>query len=148
MPYLHTWILSFGLDPTWLRVLAVSFSPIEMPEPIRPIHTLGSTLGTLVLQGSAAAAAFGNAVQIGGVGGAAAGGGPAEGEQKVVVLRPETEMDVCARRMGEWPMERVSKREAQRWVCLKNTDLRAGDEWLVYVSPTTKAQMGLDMRDR
>jgi hypothetical protein len=47
-------------------------------------------------------------------------------------------------RMGNWGFVACGTDEVQRWVVRKNTDLRAGDRWLLYVSPTTRQRRGLE----
>ena len=55
---------------------------------------------------------------------------------------PETELDRAARRNKGW-LEKRKRSEVEGLVSLRNTDLRAGDEWLVYVSPAVKKRMGV-----
>jgi hypothetical protein len=166
--WLRNWILSFGLDPTRLRVLAVSFSNLEMSEPLRALHThtLGSTLTTIMLAPNGPAVFGGGASNSivtttagdgsdllgmsalsGFLNTSGDGGTIADGKQMTTTLLPESDFDVCARRMEPW-LERADKREVLRWVVLKNTDLRAGDQWLMFVSPTTKIQSRLLDRER
>jgi hypothetical protein len=181
--WVRNWILSFGLDASRLRVLAISFSNLEMSEPLRALHThtLGSTLTTIMLAPNGHAFAAGNASGLGhggdalqlqhggadsssGAGDASglfdisamtgstsgSGGGimfDRDGKQIKKLVLPESDFDVCARRMAPW-LERAGKRDVLRWVVLKNTDLRAGDQWLLYVSPTTMNQARLLDRDR
>jgi hypothetical protein len=44
--------------------------------------------------------------------------------------------DAVAKTTG-W-LEPKKRREVRQLICLKNTDLRAGNDWLVYVSPAEK----------
>jgi hypothetical protein len=45
--------------------------------------------------------------------------------------------------MGEWGFVPCDAREVERWMVRKNTDLRAGDRWLLFVSPPTRQRRGL-----
>lgn len=43
-------------------------------------------------------------------------------------------------RMNGWGFVPAGEAEVDRWVVRKNTDLRAGKRWLIYVSPSTRQQ--------
>ena len=55
---------------------------------------------------------------------------------------PETELDRTVHRNKGW-LEKRKRSDVESLVSLRNTDLRAGDEWLVYVSPAVKKRMGV-----
>jgi hypothetical protein len=55
---------------------------------------------------------------------------------------PETELERAAGRNRGW-LEKRKRSAVEGLVALRNTDLRAGDEWLVYVSPAVKKRMGI-----
>jgi hypothetical protein len=57
----------------------------------------------------------------------------------------EDDYEIVAAKMQGW-MEPRRKSEVETWLSLKNTDLRASEKWLVYVSPTMKKKLG--MRER
>jgi hypothetical protein len=46
-------------------------------------------------------------------------------------------------RLGGW-LEVASQREVKEWIVLKNTDLRAGEMWFMYVSRAAKRVRALD----
>jgi hypothetical protein len=48
----------------------------------------------------------------------------------------EQEVEEMEARMNPW-LVRASRREVEKWVVVKNTDLRAG-RWLLYVCPSTR----------
>lgn len=56
----------------------------------------------------------------------------------------ETEYDIAANKTKGW-MEKRKRSEVENIVSLRNTDLRAGDDWLVYVSPAVKKRMARRM---
>ena len=39
-------------------------------------------------------------------------------------------------------MEKRKRSDVENIVALRNTDLRAGDDWLIYISPAVKKRMG------
>lgn len=57
---------------------------------------------------------------------------------------PETEFDKAVVRNKGW-LEKRKRSDVEKLVALRNTDLRAGDEWLVYVSPAVKKRMGVKL---
>jgi hypothetical protein len=148
--YLSTWFSNLGLDFPLLKIIAVSFSLpgndqkpriISIPPPPMQFHiptnlpVLGSHWpGTPVPAGS--------------------GHGHAQththaqaqhGHVRVDSLRdevePESEFERAVGRTKGW-LEKRKRSEVEGLVALRNTDLRAGDEWLVYVSPAMKKRMG------
>lgn len=54
---------------------------------------------------------------------------------------PESEFDVAAVKNRSW-LEKRKRSDVDGLVSLRNTDLRSGDDWLVYVSPAVKKRMG------
>lgn len=57
---------------------------------------------------------------------------------------PESEFDTAATKTKSW-MEKRKRNDVENLVSLRNTDLRAGDDWLVYVSPAVKKRMARRM---
>jgi hypothetical protein len=57
---------------------------------------------------------------------------------------PETDLERAVVRTKGW-LEKRKRGEVERLVSTRNTDLRAGDEWLVYVSPAVKKRMGVKL---
>jgi len=53
------------------------------------------------------------------------------------------QMSLIVARLGGW-LEVASQREVKDWIVLKNTDLRAGEMWLMYVSRAAKRVRALD----
>lgn len=53
---------------------------------------------------------------------------------------PEGEFDRAVASTKGW-LEKRKRSEVENIVALANTDLRAGDEWLVYISPAMKKRL-------
>lgn len=74
------------------------------------------------------------------------GGGQQLGHVRVDSAReevpPETEFEKAMGRNKGW-LEKRKRSEVEELVALSNTDLRAGEDWLVYVSPAVKKRMGI-----
>ena len=49
-------------------------------------------------------------------------------------------------RMSSWGFSAATPDEVDRWIVRKNTDLRAGRRWLLFVSGATRQRAGLGMR--
>ena len=47
------------------------------------------------------------------------------------------ELELLRERMQTW-MGFVEKHEVERWIVVRNTDLRAGSQWLLFVDPSTR----------
>ncbi len=56
----------------------------------------------------------------------------------------DAEFEKAVGRCGGW-LERRGRGEVEQLVMLRNTDLRAGDEWLVFVTPAVRKKMGRTM---
>lgn len=52
----------------------------------------------------------------------------------------EGEFERAVTRTKGW-LEKRKRSDVESLVALRNTDLRAGDEWLVYVSPAVKRRL-------
>ena len=155
--YLSRWFANLGLDFPSLKIIAVSFSSphddrkpriISIPPPPTQYHlptnlpVLGSHwpggVGTPSVTTPPAVVASGTVGQLGG----AMGHGHVRVDSAREEVVPETELDRAARRNKGW-LEKRKRSEVEGLVSLRNTDLRAGDEWLVYVSPAVKKRMGV-----
>jgi len=55
---------------------------------------------------------------------------------------PESEFDLAAVRNRTW-LEKRKRNDLEGLITLQNTDLRAGDDWLVFISPAVKKRMGI-----
>jgi len=53
----------------------------------------------------------------------------------------EGEFEKAVTRTRGW-LEKRKRADVEGLVALRNTDLRAGDDWLVYISPAVKKRMG------
>lgn len=84
----------------------------------------------------------------GGGGQLGSGAGYGHGHVRVDSARdevvPETDLEKAVVRTKGW-LEKRKRSEVERLVSTRNTDLRAGDEWLVYVSPAVKKRMGVKL---
>lgn len=134
------WFTSLGLDFPTLKIIAISFGPpTEKPVPSIPPAFHIPLLSVAVLGSHWPQAT------ISGPGFTPAGGaspmGRIELEKEEVV---ETEYDVAANKTKGW-MEKRKRNEVENIMSLRNTDLRAGDDWLVYVSPAVKKRMARRM---
>lgn len=165
-PYLSRWFANLGLDFPSLKIIAVSVSQagddtksriISIPPPPVPAQfhlptnlppLLGSQWPAGVLTPSVVTPpAVAPAPIVPGAGLLTANAGHAQGQGHVRVdsareVVPETEFDMAVGRTKGW-MEKRKRSDVETLVSLRNTDLRAGDEWLVYVSPAVKKRMGI-----
>jgi len=56
----------------------------------------------------------------------------------------DSEFEIAASKTKGW-LEKRKRSEVDNLVSIRNTDLRAGDDWLVYVSPAVKKRMARRM---
>ncbi|KAE9982183.1 hypothetical protein EG328_011095 [Venturia inaequalis] len=138
--HVKNWFTSLGLDFPTLKIIAVSFGPpAEKPVPSIPPAFHIPPLPVAVLGSHWPQAT------ISGPGFTPAGGASPIGRIEIDKEEAlETEYDTAAKKTKGW-MEKRKRNEVENLVSLRNTDLRAGDDWLVYVSPAVKKRMARRM---
>jgi hypothetical protein len=57
---------------------------------------------------------------------------------------PEGELERAVTKTTGW-LEKRKRADVESLVALRNTDLRAGEDWLVYVSPAVKKRLARRM---
>jgi hypothetical protein len=164
--YLRNWITSFGLDPSRVKVLAVSLSlprknpdlhqhhqhhygngsahltavpvvgstgayVLTVPVNLPGIHNAGGANNTAGVVATSNSTNAGTVIQV--------DVNMADAKKQMIV---ESDFDIAARQMEGW-LERRPRKDVAKLVALTNTDLRANDLWLVYVSPAMKQKVGL-----
>ncbi|KIW01228.1 uncharacterized protein PV09_07271 [Verruconis gallopava] len=168
--YLSRWFTALGLDYPRLKIIAVSFStaqedtkprivsipppptqfqlPTNLPVlgsqwPGTPSAGVATTPPAVVVSGVLPGTGSGTA-GTGTTTGAGGGGGHVRVDSAREDMLPETELDRAVARSKGW-LEKRKRSEVDGLVALRNTDLRAGDDWLVYVSPAVKKRMGVKL---
>ncbi|TLD36893.1 hypothetical protein E2P81_ATG02675 [Venturia nashicola] len=138
--HVKNWFTSLGLDFPTLKIIAISFGPpAEKPVPSIPPAFHIPPLPAAVLGSHWPQAT------ISGPGFTPAGGASPMGRIEIDKEEAiETEYDTAANKTKGW-MEKRKRTEVENLVSLRNTDLRAGDDWLVYVSPAVKKRMARRM---
>ncbi|KAF2666797.1 hypothetical protein BT63DRAFT_319174 [Microthyrium microscopicum] len=162
--YLKQWISSYGLDISRVKVLAISFSPCITGEnstiSIRSYPSLPAISATLPQYMGPPGGHFHmmNHLLLPGshttlppapnVVGSNASSHTDEQEMLKMQIKIQFEYALMEGRMADqakdWvPMVPASRQDVMKWAELKNTDLRSGKRWLLYVCPTFQRKLTL-----
>jgi len=134
--YLNNWFNSLGLDSPTLKVIAISFGPPADKPSVPSIPPAFHIPTNLPVLGSH----WPQATIVSGPGVAPAVGTPNARVETEKEESSDSEFDRAANKTKGW-LEKRKRSEVDNLVSLRNTDLRAGDDWLVFVSPAVKKRM-------
>jgi hypothetical protein len=137
--HVKNWFTSLGLDFPTLKIIAISFGPpAEKPSvpSIPPAFHIPTNLPVL--------GSYWPQATISGPGFTPGGGSPMGRIEVEKEEASDSEFEVAASKTKGW-LEKRKRSDVENLVSLRNTDLRAGDDWLVYVSPAVKKRMARRM---
>jgi hypothetical protein len=141
---LDAWFTSLGLNFPKLKIIAISLGACEEKKGIvpslPPANFLIPAINLPVLGSHWPQATLISGPVVTLVGGASPSASAVDEKE----LSPEGEFERAVASTQGW-LEKRKRCDVESLVALANTDLRAGDDWLVYVSPAVKKRLGRRM---